>query len=205
MNFLAHIFLSGNNEGILVGNFISDYIKGQEYVKYPKEIRKGILLHRRIDSFTDSHPVVRESKTLFYSHYHKYAGVITDILYDHFLATEWSRYSQIDLDVYISNVHEILSDYYNVFPERVQKFYPYFIKHNWLKIYQSLNGIERVFDGMSSQTSLPDETLFAMQTIQNRYDMLRMHFLEYFPQLIAYVESQLKAEAAEELFRNEAS
>ena len=85
MNVLAHIYLSGDSDKIIIGNYIGDYVKGRDYLNYPELIRKGIILHRYIDMFTDRHPVVHRSKIYFSRKYHKYAGVITDIMYDHYL------------------------------------------------------------------------------------------------------------------------
>ncbi len=85
MNVLAHIYLSGDSEKIILGNYIGDYVKGRDYLKYPELIRKGIIIHRHIDAFTDSHPVVHRSKIFFTRKYHKYSGVVTDIIYDHYL------------------------------------------------------------------------------------------------------------------------
>ena len=98
MNFLAHIYLSGTDEKILVGNFMGDYVKGRDYLKYPEDIRKGLLLHRQIDFYTDNHPIVKNSKKRIESVYRKYSGIIIDIFYDYFLATNWPDYSITPLD-----------------------------------------------------------------------------------------------------------
>lgn len=89
MNVLAHIYLSGDSEKVIIGNYIGDYVKGRDYLNYPEQIRKGIIIHRHIDDFTDRHPVVHRSKIFFTRKYHKYSGVVTDIIYDHFLTKEW--------------------------------------------------------------------------------------------------------------------
>ena len=106
MNFLAHIYLSGDNDFIKIGNFMADSIKGDNYNNYPEYIRKGILLHRSIDSFTDLHPVFRKSKHRLHDRYGHYSGVIMDIFYDHFLAKNWSNYSEIPLEKYVFNFYQ---------------------------------------------------------------------------------------------------
>ena len=93
MNFLAHIYLSGNNDMLKIGNFMADSVRGHHYLDYPDEIRKGILLHRYIDTFTDAHPIYRKSKHRLHEKYGHYSGVIMDIVYDHFLAKNWNNYS----------------------------------------------------------------------------------------------------------------
>ncbi|MGB3774600.1 MAG: DUF479 domain-containing protein, partial [Leeuwenhoekiella sp.] len=95
MNFLAHIYLSQYDEQVTIGNFIADGIKGSKYKQFPIPIQKGILLHRSIDAYTDAHHLVRKSTKRLHPHYHHYSGIIVDIFYDHFLAKNWSSYSDI--------------------------------------------------------------------------------------------------------------
>jgi len=135
MNYLAHIFLSGVDEEILIGNFIGDYVKGHDYDKYSSQIRKGILLHRRIDYFTDNHRIVHQSMNYFAPKYRKYAGIIIDILYDHYLATNWEKFSPQPLDVFKENLFGILKKYHPLLPERVQFFIPSFITSDWIGVY----------------------------------------------------------------------
>ena len=97
MNFLAHIYLSGEDEKLMVGNFIGDYVKGKDYENYPTPIREGILLHRQIDFFTDSHSQFREAKKLLVEEFGLYSGIIIDLLYDHLLAKNWNNYSEQNL------------------------------------------------------------------------------------------------------------
>src|SRR5689334_7104563 len=111
MNFLAHLHLSGDNEEIKIGNFIADFVKGKNYDDFPAGIRQGIIIHRHIDYFTDTHPVVSESKQRLYATYHKYAAVIVDIFYDHYLATRWEQYSNISLVDFASEFYFMVKKY----------------------------------------------------------------------------------------------
>jgi len=190
MNFLAHIFLSGKSEKVLIGNFIGDYVKGKDFKSYPTEISEGILLHRHIDSFTDTHEMVRNSKVFFAADYHKYAGVVVDVLYDYFLSANWDRFSVVKIDPFIERVHQTLNSNFDVLPKPVQNFVPLFIRDNWLKTYATLEGIENVLYRMQRRTSLPKATEFAMQVIAANYDRLQENFLEFFPQIISYVEKK---------------
>jgi acyl carrier protein phosphodiesterase len=191
MNFLAHIYLSGDSEEIRLGNFIGDYVKGKDYDKYPTEVRKGILLHRKIDTFTDSHPIVRNHKTLFYSNYHKYAGIITDIIYDHFLAHEWQIFSKVKFYDYTINTNEWLLKNIDKMPLEMKKFVPNFIRNNWLHSYNNIEGIQNVLIGMSRGTSLPAEYEFAIFILRKHYEELKNDFLIYFPLLIEYTAKYL--------------
>jgi acyl carrier protein phosphodiesterase len=188
MNFLAHMYLSGESDEIRLGNFIGDYVKGHDYRFYPDLVRKGIILHRDIDTFTDSHPIVRHSKMRFVNAYHKYAGVIVDILYDHFLAVQWDKYSREDLSDFLDRFYYLLESRFNQLPREMQGFMTALLKHNWFLSYTTIDGIERVLQGMSRRTSLPDETEFAINLLRKDYDNINQEFQEYFPQLVRYVE-----------------
>jgi acyl carrier protein phosphodiesterase len=187
MNYLAHVFLSGDNEEIVIGNFIGDYVKGINFRKYSDPIKKGILLHRDIDVFTDRNKIVRKSKSLLQNKYGKYAGIIIDIFYDHFLAKNWDKFSSLPLKNFTENLHKILKKYFEILPEKVKQFVPSFIGNNWIKYYQSVSGIEKVLKRMSSITTLPDETSYAINILKNDYRELECDFMNYFPELTGYV------------------
>jgi len=192
MNFLAHLYLSGKSDEIRLGNFIGDYVKGKDYDKYPPEVRKGILLHRSIDSFTDMHPIVRKSKSYFYDKYHKYSGIIIDILYDHFLAHKWEMFSEINFDIYIENTHIWLQKNIDNMPLEMKKLVSHFMRNSWLKSYQSIEGIQNVLIGMSKGTSLPAENEYAIFILKKYYSELKLDFLNYFPELIEHVKTKLE-------------
>lgn len=187
MNYLAHIYLSGNHEEILVGNFIGDYVKGFELGRYPEMVRKGIMLHRHIDSFTDTNLIVRRSKSRIMEKYHKYSGIIIDIFYDHFLVNTWNDYSSVPINDFVLQVHGVLMRYVDTLPEGVRLFLPSFIKNNWIQKYSTIEGIEDVLHRMSSRTTLPEETDFAIHVLRNEYDKLGVEFSAFFPSLINYV------------------
>jgi acyl carrier protein phosphodiesterase len=190
LNFLAHIYLSGNSDEIKVGNFIGDYVKGRNYEKYPDLVRKGIVLHRDIDCFTDSHPVVSQSKTHLKRRFRRYSGVIVDIFYDHFLASRWSMFSRHPLPQYVVSMYEILVSNYFILPNEIKSFLPFFIINNWLESYTSIEGIEGVLRRMTRRTSLPNETTFAISELRKSYDLFSDEFMQFFPELIEYVEQK---------------
>src|SRR3972149_3892931 len=188
MNFLAHLYLSGDSENIRVCNYIGDYVKVKNYEKYTEEIKYGILLHRKIDAFTDSNSIVRLSKNHFIEKYHKYAGVITDIIYDHFLTSLWDNYSKTPLKNFIYYSYEVLLNNYNLLPIRVKQFLPHFVIYNWLESYSSIEGLARVFKRMSIRTSLPEETDYAIKELKTNYLKLKKEFDHFFPLLIEHVK-----------------
>ncbi len=152
MNYLAHIFLSGGQPDVMIGNFIADSIKGSKYSSYPAEIQKGILLHRQIDTTTDAHPAFRKSTKRLHKNYGHYSGIIVDIFYDHFLAKNWSDYSDVPLVDYIQTFYKLLRNNFDVLPENIQKMAPIMMEGNWLLIYADLEGIDRVLGGMNRRT-----------------------------------------------------
>ncbi|MDN6279699.1 MAG: acyl carrier protein phosphodiesterase [Psychroflexus sp.] len=149
MNYLAHIYLSGDDTKLMLGNFMADSIKGKDYLKYHDDIQRGILLHREIDTFTDSHPIVMESKAKFYSVLHHYSGVAVDVLYDHVLAKNWQRYNAEKLEDYVSNIYETLTNHKVFLTKNVLNFLPIMIEYNWLVSYRNVDSIDQILKQMN--------------------------------------------------------
>jgi len=184
MNYLAHLYLSGNDPHVRIGNFIGDYVKGNSYDKYSPGIRKGILLHRRIDEFTDKHPVVKQSAAKLYDHYGRYSGIITDMFYDHLLAAGWDNYSKTELSAFVTEVHKLLIFNYFKLPARVKGFLPFLIKNRGLENYRHISGLRRALTIMSNRSSLPSKTDTAIKILEEHYDEFRTEFNTFFPEVI---------------------
>jgi len=191
MNFLAHIYLSGDDDGITIGNFIADGIKGKRYRKYPQQIQKGILLHRAIDSYTDSHPIVKRSTKRLHENYGHYSGVIVDILYDHFLAKNWKNYHDIPLNEYVDEFYEMLRNNYEVLPTRIQRMMPYMINDNWLLNYATIPGISRILNQMNVRTKGISKMNFAVLELEEFYVEFEEEFTSFFAELIDYSKNKL--------------
>ena len=191
MNYLAHIYLSGDNDLITIGNFIADGIKGNSYKKQPTDIQTGILLHRNIDTFTDVHPIVRQSTKRLHKKYGHYSGIIVDILYDHFLAKNWSKYSQMPLEDYVNKFYDSLEDNYNLLPLRIQKMMPYMLADNWLLSYASIEGISRVLDGMNRRTKNKSGMDEAVNELEVFYTEFENEFTVFFEELRKFSEAKL--------------
>ncbi|NEW78082.1 MAG: DUF479 domain-containing protein [Gelidibacter sp.] len=190
MNFLAHLYLSKDNNNILIGNFIADAVKGKKHENYPKDIQAGILLHRQIDYFTDTHPIVRRSKRRLHARYDHYDGVIIDILYDHFLAKNWRNYSEIPLAIYANSVYIFFQDNIVIFPSEMQRLLPYMIQYNWLVSYASLEGIEKVLIGMNRRTKGISKMDLAIEDLIKHYDEFESDFTTFFTDLIQFSEEK---------------
>ncbi|MFK7783402.1 ACP phosphodiesterase [Psychroserpens sp.] len=192
MNFLAHIYLSGDHKMITIGNFVADAIRGNKYKLLSPELQVGIKLHRHIDTFTDAHPIVRQSTKRLHSNYSHYSGVIVDILYDHFLAKNWTKYSDIPLNDYIDNFYECLEEHFDILPERFQKLMPYMIADNWLLSYSEIDGIQRVLNGMNKRTKNKSGMNLATNELKEFYSEFETEFTLFFEELI--VTSNTKRE-----------
>ncbi|MFW5886693.1 MAG: ACP phosphodiesterase [Bacteroidota bacterium] len=192
MNFLAHIYLSGDSDQVKVGNFIGDFVKGNHYKNFPPLVSKGIIMHRRIDAYTDTNTIVKSSAVPFREKYGRYAGIVIDILYDHFLTRSWHHHSLLPVNEYVEHFHHALDANQHLLPEAIKMFIHRFISFNWLLSYNDLSGIERVLKGMSKRTSLPGETKFAMDVIEKNYTSLENHFNQFFPMLKNHVSMNFK-------------
>ncbi|MFH0757561.1 MAG: ACP phosphodiesterase [Bacteroidota bacterium] len=190
MNFLAHTYLSGCNEEIIVGNFMGDYVKGSNYLLFPEQVKKGILIHRDIDTFTDMHPITRRNKQRVAEKYHKYAGIIIDIFYDHFLASLWDRYSDLPLGVFVNRTYDLLKRNYKVLPEAIKRWFPTFLENNWMMAYQSVDGIELVLERMAANTSLPNHAGYAVEILAEHYAVFQEDFMEFFPLIVGFLEEK---------------
>lgn len=188
MNYLAHLYLSGESEKVIVGNFIGDYVKGKKYQDYPKDIAKGILLHRQIDSFTDTHAITREAKVLFRQEFGLYSGIVVDFFYDHFLAKNWNSYSEVTLRSFAKRTHAILLSNHNTLPLRVQGFLPFLIQHKRLESYALIDGITQSLKIMGNYSSVPSKSEEAKLILQKNYKLFENYFISFIIDMIKFVE-----------------
>lgn len=190
MNYLAHIYLSGDDDLLKIGNFAADSVKGKKFLKYPERMRTGIILHRAIDTFTDSHPVVRRSITRLFPKYSHYSGVIVDILYDHYLAHYWSDFHEQPLREYVDDFYGLLNENFDILPKRVQSFLPIMIEHNWLYNYRTIEGIGKILYQMNIRTKRRSSMDLAVHDLREHYAIFEADFREFFRDLEDYVQDQ---------------
>ncbi len=187
MNYLAHLYLSGNNHELMIGNFIADHVKGKQIELFDDEIVKGIKLHRMIDEFTDSHKVVEQSKIRLRSEFGKYSPVIVDVFYDHYLAINWQEYHHEELSIYANNFYSLLNDNQHRLPLRTQQMIQYMIPQNWLLNYKTIEGINKTLTGMSKRTKFESRMDEAAIYLDRYYTDFEKEFNEYFEELRNYV------------------
>ncbi|KYG71174.1 ACP phosphodiesterase [Roseivirga ehrenbergii] len=187
MNYLAHLYLSGSHSKIAIGNFLGDFVKGSQYQDYEPDIAKGVLLHREIDRFTDSHEVVSQSKKRLSEKYRHYSGVIVDMFYDHFLAKNFSEFHSDDLKTFSENHFKQLLAFQNQMPSRAQHMLPYMVSNNWLLAYAEIKGIHRALLGLSRRTKFDSKMDESIQDLTRNYSMFEEEFRLFFPDIQLHI------------------
>lgn len=149
MNFLGHLYLSGNDPLVIVGNFMGDAVKGSDLSAFDPAIERGLRLHRAIDSFTDSHPLQKQGKERAREFAGRYAPVVMDLYYDHVLASNWSEFHDEPLSVFSQRMYRLLDQHRSLMPERTQHMLRYMIEGDKLTSYATLPGIGRALAGLA--------------------------------------------------------
>lgn len=184
MNFLAHLFLSGNRPKIMVGNFIGDFVKGRNpHERYEAGIAAGIELHRSIDHFTDTHEIVKISKNRLRPVYRHYAGVIIDMFYDHFLAKNWTVYSNEQLADFALRAYRLIEEHETILPDKVKYLMPHMTTGNWLVNYGQLQGLERALTGMTKRSAYDSKMNESVKELNLYYGDFEKEFTSFFPEL----------------------
>jgi acyl carrier protein phosphodiesterase len=189
VNYLAHLHLSGNDRGLIIGNFIGDGIRGENLQSYPAEIRKGILLHRQIDHFTDSHKIVLQSKQRLRPRFHKFAPVIADVYYDHFLARNWTLYHEEDFRAFVDRMVLLLEETRDIFPERSRRFLHYAVETDLFYKYGTLEGMDHAFRGLARRTRFENKMEEATGELRKNSAAYESEFKKFFPDLVENVRS----------------
>lgn len=190
MNYLAHSFLSYQKTDLIIGNFIADSIRGNRFEGLTEGIVKGISLHRKIDVFTDSHPVFLTSKRRFSKEFDKYSGVLMDIFYDHYLAKNFSLYSPLSLQEHADSIYDLLKENYDYLPDHAKRFYGYMTDRNILFHYSSLTGIETVLKHLSNRIKNRFELQLAIPILEKDYTEIEAEFFIFFDDLQAFCKLQ---------------
>lgn len=181
MNYLAHAYLSFNRPHVLVGNMISDFVKGGQKNGYAVSVQQGIVHHRAIDAFTDGHPATAKAKQLFRPQYRLYSGPLVDIVYDHFLANDEKEFPGASLLSFTKEVYQILEEEAAHLPLRFLPVFTYMKMENWLYNYRTLNGIEKSLRGLVRRAAFISDSTAAVELLHTHYNALRDCYAEFFP------------------------
>ncbi len=192
MNFLAHLLLSNNDDDLMIGNFIADSVRSVEWDQFSRKVIYGIELHHKIDFFTDHHSVVEQSKKRIRDKHGKYTPVVMDIVYDHFLAANFSEYSSEPLSIFVENCYALFHRRWDELPAGVQYMLPYMERDNWLVNYSNREGLQRSLSGMGRRASFENKMDEATGDIFENYQSFEADFKAYFPLLQLYVEEEIR-------------
>lgn len=190
MNFLAHLYLSdGSDEGLL-GALMGDFVKGPLVDAYPPGILRGIALHRRIDAFTDSHPVVLRSKQRVSGQRRRYAGIMVDMFYDHFLARDWGDFSDEPLDGFTRKAYGLLAEHADLLPERLRRIAPAMARTDWLGSYAHVESIRTALDRMARRLKRENTLPGSADELEGRYPEFEQDFRAFLPEVQRYAQSR---------------
>lgn len=191
MNHLAHFFLSGNDEDLAIGNFVADFITNRELPNYTEGVKRGIFLHREIDAFTDSHPVVKQSTKRLHPFHHKYSPVIVDVYYDFLLAKNWDKYAvgnDGDLRFFVDKIYNLLTNRVLELPEKLQKRLHLMIEDDWLMRYTTYKGLNSAFLRIEKAAAFSGNFDKAAANLELFLDAFDDEFNRFFPDLQARVK-----------------
>jgi acyl carrier protein phosphodiesterase len=192
MNFLAHAYLSFDQEEVLVGNFVADFIKGKELQRFSGGVQIGILLHREIDTFTDTHPLVKAAQSYFRPRFRHYSSVITDIVFDYFLAKNWPAYSERDLAAFAQETYSILKKNEVNLPESFQHMLHWMQKQNWLFHYREISGIQQALNGLTKRATFDSKMNEATEILLEKEQELEVIFFAFFKDLETFAREKLQ-------------
>jgi acyl carrier protein phosphodiesterase len=190
MNYLAHAYFSHNEPATMVGNLISDFIKGKKQYDYPDDIRKGIRLHRAIDTFTDAHPAVAEAKQVFRPHYRLYAGAFVDVAFDYFIANDHTIFAtDDDLSLFAQNAYVNLRQHEDWIPGVAKVYFERMQQQNWLYNYRTIWGIQKSFGGIVYRSAHLSDSETAAILFEEHFFKLKEQYELFIPELKQMVDN----------------
>lgn len=183
MNHLAHVFLAPDSPEARVGSILGDFTRGIDVSLLPVSVQQGIRHHRAVDSFTDQHPEVLASKTLFSKQRRRFAGVALDILYDHYLLRHWQRFSQTDRAIFIEHIYQELQRNEHLMPEKMAQVTRRMVEHDWFGAYRDLESIGYALDRVAGRIRFANKFTGMIEEIRANDVELENRFLRFFPDL----------------------
>jgi acyl carrier protein phosphodiesterase len=189
MNYLAHLFLAGDSAESMIGNLAGDFVKGVLHDRFPPAIAAGIVMHRKIDAFTDSHPQVAAFRRVLIPELRHYSRVVSDVFFDHFLARDWSSYSKESIDEFLSRAYATIDPYADQLPGRLALVYPRLRDEQWLLSYESIDGIHSALFYLSRRLSRRPRLENAVHYLTDARDELHLRFTAFFPDVVQYAKA----------------
>lgn len=204
MNYLAHLFLSPPGEDALLGSLMGDFVKGPLTSntiseRYSAEMTRAIALHRKIDSYTDSHPVVRDSWNRVSKERRRFAGVMVDMFYDHFLAKYWSEFHHKPLSEFTGDFYAILARRRSEMPERLQGITNSMISLDWLGSYAQIKSIHTALNRISQRFRRKNTLFDSADELLENYAEMELDFRRFIPDAVAFVRESVSIQPASTL------
>jgi acyl carrier protein phosphodiesterase len=187
MNYLAHLFLDSSSDDALLGSLLGDFVKGDTKGRFSAPVSDAILLHRKIDSFADAHMITRKSRNRISPLRRRFAGIIVDVCYDHFLSRHWRHFGTTDLKSFVDRVYAVLIKNRSLLPERLRRILPFMISENLLGSYIQLEKVGDALDRIAGRLSRGGQFMRAITEIEANYEALEIDFLAFFPDLKTFV------------------
>jgi acyl carrier protein phosphodiesterase len=187
MNWLAHLYLSEPTAAFRIGNLLPDLVSAGSLAALPQVFRRGVERHRRIDAFTDAHPVVRRSMRRFPPPHRRFAGILTDVYYDHFLSRGWPSFCPVPLGEFVAEFFEGLEQHRAELPPEAWARLDHIRRAGWLCCYGELAGVSDVLRRMGARFRRPCDLASSMAVFEAQYGDFQADFAEFFPELRAEV------------------
>ena len=188
MNYLAHLRLAEDTAHSRTGNIMGDFRKFLNGQELPDEVRRGIENHQRVDRFTDHHPVVLESKKLFSQERRRFAGIILDVVFDHFLILHWEKFYEDQSEEFIQLSYTDLLGMKKIMPPHMQHIVSMMSDNDWLGSYRYLSNVGHALDGISSRLRFENTFSGAIEELEKHYVQLEANFQGFYPELVSHVE-----------------
>lgn len=191
MNYLAHILLAQQSEDAMVGALLGDFCKPNDAGGYGIEIAREIFIHRKVDAFTDSHPIILQAKSLFRQKTRRYAGISLDVYYDHILAKHWESYCAIPLDPFVHRFYRALLARRDILPGSLANMAGRMVSQDWLGSYRDFDSVKIAINRISERLSRNGEFLKdSVADLELNYDALCDGFHEFFPDLTRFAQQE---------------
>lgn len=190
MNWLAHLVLSDRSPSFRIGNLLPDLMTRSELEVVPQRFRAGIECHRRIDAFTDAHPVVRRSRQRLSPPHRRFGPILSDIFYDHYLSVKWTQHWPQPLDEFLREVYGSFDDHLAQLPSVADGVFQRMRAENWLGSYREIAGVRLTLERVARRLRRPVQLGDAVLELERHYETLKNDFEEFFPELRAHVEAR---------------
>lgn len=190
MNFLAHAYLAGSSDHAILGSLMGDFVKGPLGGRYGPEITHALALHRRIDAYTDAHHLVRESRHRVSSARRRFAGILVDLFYDHFLARHWNEYTDVPLRRFTARIYSVLREHQALLPERLRNIAPGMAAADWLASYRHIEAISLALDRMGGRLKRGNALLGSAEELLVHYEAFEADFHAFFPDVVRFAQGE---------------